>query len=184
MVIKLSTLSILLGLGVAAPNLYALLKPSKFAEAARKFPRSIPLGTLFIGLATAWFVFNVRGESIADFESMKPYLYMLFIGVGVGTCLFVKDYLAARGLAVLMLLVAKLMVDTGRPNLGETPWVLLIQTWAYILVVAGIWFTISPHRVRDMIYWNVANEKRLRVLSAIRLTFGLLVVFLGLTVFK
>lgn len=184
MALKLSTLSILLGLGVAAPNLYALLNPSKFAEAARKFPRSIPLGNLFVGIATIWFVMNVRGESIADFESMKPFLYTLFVGVGLGTCLFVRDYLAARGFALLMLLLAKLMVDTGRPNLGETPWVLLIQTWAYLLVVAGIWFTISPYRVRDVIHWNVANEKRLRVLSAVRLAFGLLVALLGLTVFK
>src|ERR1044071_2111885 len=96
MTIKLSTLSILLGLGFAGLNLFALTKPARFAEAARKFPRSVPIGTVLMVLATIWFVWNVKGESIADFESMKPFLYTLFVGVGIGACIFVRDFLAAR----------------------------------------------------------------------------------------
>jgi hypothetical protein len=75
------------------------------------------------------------------------------------------------------------MVDTGRPMLGATHWALVIQTWAYILVVAGMWFTVSPFRLRDLLDWATANEKRVRIGSAIRLAFGLFVVVLGLTVF-
>ena len=33
--------------------------------------------------------------------------------LGVATCIFVQDFLAVRGLAIVLLLVAKLMVDTG-----------------------------------------------------------------------
>jgi hypothetical protein len=182
MTIKLSTLSILLGLGMIAPNLYALANPSKFTAAARKFPRSVPIGTVLMVIATLWFVLNVRNESIADFESMKPFLYTLFVAVGIGTCIFVKDFLAARGLAVCILLLAQLMVETAR--WAESEWRLVIMIWAYVWVVAGIWFTISPWRVRDMINWNVADEKRLRLLSGIRLAFGLFVAALGFLAFK
>ena len=66
----------------------------------------------------------------------------LFCFVGLIIPLVI-GYFAVRGLAVVLLLLGKVMVDTGRPHLGETPWVLVIQTWAYVLVVAGIWLSIA-----------------------------------------
>jgi hypothetical protein len=107
-----------------------------------------------------------------------------FAAVGVLSCIFVQDFLAVRGLAVLFLLLGKFMVDTGRPHLGDSPWVLLIQTWAYVLVVAGIYFTVTPWRLRDFVNWATATETRVRIGSAIRLCFAGLVVVLGLTVFR
>ena len=56
-----------------------------------------------------------------------------FAAVGVLSCVFVQDFLAVRGLAVVLLLLGKLMVDTGRPHLGQSPFVLVIQAWAYVL---------------------------------------------------
>jgi len=177
-------LSVLLGAVVAVPQIYGLAKPAAFAGTMRKFPRHVPIGIVLMLLATAWFVWNVNIEPIADFARFKPHMMILFTVIGIGTCVFVQDYLAARGFAVLLLLIAKLMVDTGRPHLGETPWVLLIQTWAYVLVVGGIWFTVAPWRLRDFIAWNVATEKRIRVGCGVRLAFALLVVALGLTSFR
>ena len=181
---KLSLLSIVLGLGLAVPQVYGLARPSSFAASARKFPRHIPTGVFLMILGTIWFLWNVHQEPIADFAAIKPYMLVVFGAIGLGACIFVQDYLAVRGLAVVFLLLAKLMVDTGRPHLGETPWVLLIQLWAYVLVVAGTWFTISPWRLRDFLNWATANEKRIKVGSGIRLAFALLVVVLGLTAFR
>ena len=181
---KLSLLSIALGLGLAVPQVYGLAKPNAFAAAARKFPRHIPTGVFLMILGTIWFLWNVHQEPIADFAAIKPYMLVVFGAIGLGACIFVQDYLAVRGLAVVFLLLAKLMVDTGRPHLGETPWVLLIQLWAYVLVVAGIWFTIWPWRLRDFLIWATANEKRVKVGSGIRLAFALLVLVLGLTAFR
>ncbi len=181
---KLSLLSILLGLGFAAPQVYALVKPDGFVSAARKFPRHLPTGIVLMLVATVWFVWNVHIEPIADFVTIKPYMMVAFAVVGVGACIFVQDYLAARGLAVMLMLLAKLVLDTGRPHLGETHWVLLIQAWAYLWIVAGIWFTISPWRMRDFLNWITATEKRVKIGSIVRLIFALIVVALGLTVFR
>jgi hypothetical protein len=178
---KLSTLSICLGLGMAALNLIGLLKPAEFGAAARKLPRSVPLGYVFMLLGTAWFIWNVKGESLADFEELKKYLYVLFAGVGIGACVFVTDFLGARGLAVVMLLLAKLMLDAQR--LAESEWRLVIAVWAYGLVLAGMWFTAWPWRMRDLLNWATANESRTRIGSALRMAFGLFVATLGFTVF-
>ena len=128
MTLKLSTLSIALGLGMGLPQIYGILKPSAFAAAVRKFPRSVPWG-------------------------------------------------------VALMLLAKLMVDTGRPLLPVTHWTWVIQTWAYVLVVAGIWLTLYPWRLRDLLNWATATEDRVRFGSAARLAFGLFVAALGLLKF-
>lgn len=180
--IKLSTLSVLLGLLVVVPNVWGVLKPASLAGAARKFPRHTPIGVALMLLATVWFIYNVSQESLSDFARMKSWFYLLFGAVGIGACFFVQDFLAVRGLAVVLLLLAKLMVDTAR--WADTGWRLVIVVWAYVFVIAGMWFTISPWRLRDLIHWATANENRVRLLSAVRLAFGLLVLVLGLTVFR
>jgi hypothetical protein len=179
--IKLSTLSIVLGLLVAAVNAFGLVNPAQFKAAVRKFPRSTPLGYALMLAATAWFIINVKSESLSDFEHLKPFLFTLFIGVGVGSCFFVRDFLAVRGLAVLLLLLAKIMVDSERWVASD--WRLVIALWAYALVVVGMWFTVSPWRLRDLLYWATDNDKRIRVGSAMRCAFGLFVAFLGFRVF-
>ena len=184
MTLKLSTLAVVLGLGMGLPQVYGIVKPAEFATAVRKFPRSLSWGYALMLLGTVWFLWNLSQESIADFASYKNILFAAFAGIGIGTCVFVQDFLAIRGLAVVFLLLAKLMVDTGRPHLPETHWTLVIQSWAYLLVLAGIWFTVSPWRLRDFLEWGTANEKRTKVGCGIRLAFGLFVAVLGFTKFQ
>ena len=183
MIFKLSTLAIVLGLAMGLPQIYGLMNPSAFATAVRKFPRSLPWGYALMLLGTAWFLYNLSQESIADFAAYKNLLFAGFAAVGIGSCIYVRDFLAVRGLAVVFLLLAKLMVDTGRPHLAQTSLVLIIQTWAYVLVVAGIWFTVSPWRLRDFLEWGTANDKRIKIGCGLRLAFGLFVAVLGLTRF-
>jgi len=180
----LSLLSILLGVGMSVPQVYALTKPAQFTATARKLPRNLPVGIALMLLGTAWFLAIVNQEPIADFSAYKPIMMVAFAAVGLLTCVFVQDFLAVRGLAVVLLLLGKLMVDTGRPHLGATPWVLVIQVWAYVLIIAGMWLTITPWKFRDLIEFATANEKRIRVGSAVRLAFAIFIVALGLTVFR
>jgi len=182
--VSLSNLAIALGAVYAVPQIYGLADPKGYAGWLRKFPRNIPLGVLLVLAGTAWFLYNLSLESIADFKAFKPHMMVVFAAIGLGTCVFVHDFLAVRGLAVLLLLLAKLMVDTGRPHLPDSSWVLVHQAWAYVFVVAGIWFTISPWRLRDWIDWNTANENRTRAMSLVRLAFGLFVAVLGAVVFR
>src|SRR5213075_783229 len=178
MTFKLSTLAVVLGLGMGLPQIYGLMKPAEFAAAVRRFPRSLPWGFGLMVLGTVWVLYNLSQESISDFAAYKTILVALFAAVGIGSCIFVQDFLAVRGLAVVFLLLAKLMVDTGRPQL-DSPWVLVFQSWAYILVIGGIWFTMSPWRLRDLLEWATATEKRIKIGCAVRLGFGLFVAILG-----
>lgn len=181
MTLKLSTLAVLLGLGMGLPQIYGLLKPADFGAAVRKFPRSLPWGWALMLLGTGWFVWNLSQESISDFAAYQGYMMMAFAAIGIASCFFVQDFLAVRGLAIVLLLLAKLMVDSGRPYLSLTPFVLVIQAWAYVLVFAGLWLTVSPWRLRDLLNWATASEKRIKIGCSLRLAFGLFVAVLGLT---
>jgi hypothetical protein len=178
---KLSVLAVLLGVGFSLPNIYGLMDPKQFTAAVRRFPRSDLAGYFLMALATVWFLFNLKQETIADFEVYKKPMLMFFGALGVGTCVFVRDFLAVRGLALVLLLLAKLVVDTAR--WAESDWRLVLVTWAYAWIVAGIWFTVSPWRLRDLLHWSVATEHRVKLTCTLRLGFGLLVTALGLTVF-
>jgi hypothetical protein len=180
--IKLWVLSVLLGLGVALPQVYGLLKPAAFGAALRKFPRSLPWGYALMLSGTAWFLYNLKTDTIADFAAFKPLMLVGFGVVGVGACVFVQDYLAVRGLAVVVLLLAKVILDTAR--WAETQWRLVLVVWTYLWIVAAVWITFSPWRLRDFIQLLTASDRRVRIGSGFRLAFGLLLVVLGLTVFR
>ena len=85
MTLNLSTLSILLGLGMGLPQIYGIVKPAAFATAVRKFPRSLRWGIPLMVLGTVWFLWNLSQESIADFANYKDYLLAAFAAVGLGT---------------------------------------------------------------------------------------------------
>jgi len=180
--LKLSVLATLLGAAYALPNIYGLANPAKFGALLKKFPRSLPAGVALMLLGTAWFLYYVNVERNSDFARMKPYMMIGFTGVGIGCCIYLQDFLSVRGLSVLMLLLAKLMLDTERWH--DSQWRLVIAVWAYAMIALGAWFTVSPWRCRDWIAWNTANDQRLKKMSALRAAFGVLVAVLGVTALR
>ena len=178
----LSTLAIIIGAGTSAVSLYSLLRPAAVIKQARAFPRSEPIGFVLMLLGSAWFVYNLNHEAIADFAAYKKYMLAGFGALGVLTCIFVRDYLAVRGLAVCLLLLAWFTLN--RTRWEESPARLVLVVLAYMWVIGGMWFTISPWRLRDIINWWTANESRFRIGSILKIILGATILVLGLTAFK
>lgn len=178
----LSTLAILIGVVFSIPQVYGLLNPQGFTRAVRAFPRSQAWGFALMTLGTAWFLYNLNRETIADFAAYKRIMLIGFGALGLLTCIYVRDFLAVRGLAVILLLSAWFTMNHTR--WAESDWRLVLVVWAYIWVVAGMWLTVAPSRLRDYFEWITATEHRVRVGSALRLGLGVLVLVLGLTAFR
>jgi hypothetical protein len=179
---KLTILATLLGLAYGLPQIYGLLHPAKFGEALRKFPRSEKWGFILMPLGTLWFLYNLKTDDIADFAAFKPLMFVGFAVIGFGACAFVRDFLAVRGLAVVVLLLANLVLDTA--CWVDTPWRLILSFWSYAWIILAIWFTISPWRLRDYLTWLTAHEGRVRLTCALRLAFGLGLVVVALTAYR
>lgn len=172
----------LVGLAYGLPQIWGLLKPEEFKARWRAFPRSNLWGNILMPLGTIWFLYNLRQDKVADFEAFKPIMFLGFSIIGFGACAFVRDFLAVRGLAVVVLLIAHQVLMAIQWL--DTQWRLVVTVWCYLCILAAVWITISPWRLRDYIGWMSANEKRLRVGSLARLAFGLLVAVIGVTAIR
>lgn len=188
--ISIDNMSLLLGGFLVVLSGYTLAKPKEVGQALKSFPRANAPGYVLMLAATAWFLWNIKSEDMADYRDLKTYFYIGFGAIGLGSCVFLRDFLAVRGLAVFMMLVAKLMLDTQRiymlaaPEETMSEWRLVFAVWGYAIVVMSMWTIISPWRMRDMINWMVAEPKRLVIKSGLQLLLGILLIVLGLTVFQ
>jgi hypothetical protein len=178
----LSTLAIIIGAVYSALQLFALFKPKAFTRAARAFPRNETAGFILMGLGTVWFLYNLNAEAIADFAAYKKWMLTGFGALGLLSCIYVRDYLAVRGLSVVMLLLA--WVTLNHTRWADSNWRLVLVVWAYTWVIAGMWWTVSPFRLRDILTWLTANEQRIRFGSMLQLALGVLVLVLGVTAFR
>jgi hypothetical protein len=178
----LSKLAMLLGGVMAIPQVWALLKPVEFGVSARKFPRSEPWGYLLMAIGSAWFLYNLNLEAIAEFAAYKTYMLLGFGGVAAAACFFVPDFLAVRGLSICMLMLASYVLSFTR--WAESPWRLVLVVGAYSWVVLAMWWMVSPWRLRDHINWVTATPQRLRAVAGARLAVAILVIVLGATAFK
>jgi len=176
MEINLSILTILLGLFMSITSIWVMMKPDQSAKLVARFPRATGVGYFLVFLSTAWFLYYFQLENIADYAPLKPYMMMAFIALAVLVCVYVSDFLAVRGLALLLMLLCKLMLDSARWS--TLPWHLMIVVWAYIMIIVSFWLTLSPWRMRDYIQWLTASRSRLMSMAGTKLAFGLFLIVL------
>jgi hypothetical protein len=111
----------------------------------------------------------------------KTYVYAFLAATYVGLIVLKFDFLAVRGLAILLLMLAKVVVDSA--NQVDTQWRLVMTVIAYIWAIAGMWFTVSPYRMRDMIDWATATDGRCRALCGLGCAVGAFLIGLGVFVY-
>ena len=179
---SLSVLALLLAAVFLATGIFMLLRADQFSKVAQTLPRNIPVGYVLMGIATAWFVYNVGQENIADLEKFQKPMMIGFATVGILTCIYVSDYLPVRGIGILLMLIAKFMLDIARWH--DSDWRKVVSLLAYVWVFFGMWFTISPYRMRDVLDWMIAGRKRLQIFAGTKIALGALMLLLALTAFR
>ena len=115
--ISLANLSMILGVMALAKGVYFITAGKKAREMIKAFPRNDNAGYLLILISMVWFLLILKDENMADFEKYRTAFNVFILAAGIGSCLYLKDYLAVRGAAVLMMLIAKLIVH--RPSRDE-----------------------------------------------------------------
>jgi hypothetical protein len=176
--VPLKAVAIAVGAAIIATRLPGVLKPQAYRDWLLKFPRAVVPGIVFLSIALVWCLIIVNGAREDGMAVPKNVVYLFLVGVYVGLIALKFDFLAVRGLAILLMMIAKVVVDSA--NQIETPWRLVMTVLAYIWAIVSIWFTVSPYRMRDLIEWATATDGRLRTLSAVGCAFGAFLVALGL----
>lgn len=160
----------------------AFLKPDAVGRWLQLFPRNVSLGVPLMLLGTAWFGWNLWNETLSDIAPWKNLMLVGFAVVGIGSCVFVKDYLAVRGLSVVLLMAAWFVCEKARPH--DSLWRDVLIAWAYVWVFLGLWWSMAPWRLRDWINWWVARPGLLRGAAAAGVAWGVFVAGLGLTALR
>ena len=145
------------------------IKPD-FAGAAKRFPRSRAAGVVLLTICLVWTFWLVATIQMGEFSSFRrPLLIALPIGY-VLALLFVDEFLAVRALGILCLLAAEPLLDAAFLRYETSR--LLVTVFAYLLIVAGLFWVAIPYVLRDQINWSARSVFRWRCLHAIALVYG------------
>ena len=146
-----------------------LMKPD-FAEVVKQFPRSRFAGVVLLTICLAWTMWLLATIQMGEFASFRrPLLIALPIGY-VLALFFVDEFLAVRALGILCLLVAEPLLDAAFLRYETSR--LLVTVFAYLLIIAGLFWVAIPYILRDQINWSARSVFRWRFLHAIVLVYG------------
>lgn len=169
---SLFLVTVLTGLLLVAAGTLLLWKVKTAAVVAKAFPRSELATYLTMGTASAWFLYRVLQLGEADFGAFRMYLFLGFGAVAFLSFIYVKDFLAVRGLAILILLAAWVILTPA--FLQEPVTRLFLVSLVYLAIVVALYLGVSPFRLRDFFNWLFATDRRPRVFGGILLGYGLL----------
>jgi hypothetical protein len=167
--LSLRTAGIIAGLFLIAASLPGLVKP-ELATVAQRFPRSRVAGFALLTVDLVWSVCLLATIEMGEFASFrKPLIIALPVGYFL-VLRFVDEFLAVRALGVLCLLAAEPLLDAA--FLRYEPSRLLVTVFAYLLIIAGMFWTAVPYVLRDEINWSARTVFRWRLLHGIAFCYG------------
>src|SRR5204863_1056174 len=127
-------------------------------------------GIVLLTVALVWNVWLLATIEMGEFSNFRrPLLIALPIGY-ILVIRFVDEFLAVRALGILCLLAAEPLIDAAflRYELAR----LLITVFAYLLVIAGLFWVTMPYLLRDQINWTIGSNTRWRLVNGAVLIYG------------
>ena len=161
MIPSLFTFTLLAAAAFLIAGLPLLLKPVAVGPLLQRFPRHRLTGLVTMILGGGWFLWKITQLGQSDFGDYKAILFILFAATLVGSILYVPDFLAVRGVAILVLLSA----NTGLKSafgLYDIPERLVLVFLLYALIVPALYFGIMPFKMRDVLKWLCRDAMRIR----------------------
>jgi hypothetical protein len=166
--------TLLPGLFLALLGGLLLWNDPRVGVTARALPRSQGAAWLFFGAAAAWFLWRVSRLGEADLIFFQtPGLVMVGFGaLAVLAFFYTPDFLAVRGLCILVLLVAEPLLYAAYMEWSH-PWRLLMVAEVYLALGLVLYMAAAPYRLRDFFEWLFHRPARARLIGTALLTCGL-----------
>jgi len=167
--LSLHAAGIIAGAFLVLVGVLGLIKPD-FAQVVKQLPRSRVAGIVLLTICLVWTFWLVATIQMGEFASFRrPLLIALPIGY-VLTLFFVDEFLAVRALGILCLLAAEPLLDAAFLRYETSR--LLVTVFAYLLIIAGLFWVAIPYVLRDQLNWLARSAFRWRCLHAIELIYG------------
>jgi hypothetical protein len=167
--LSLQTAGIIAGAFLLLISLPGLVKPD-LTSVAQKFPRSHIAGVVLLSIALVWTFWLVATIEMGEFSAFRrPLLIALPIGY-VFALRFVEEFLAVRALGILCLLAAEPLLDAAFLRYETSR--LLVTVFAYLLIIAGLFWVAIPYVLRYQINWSMRSVSRWRFLHILAFIYG------------
>ena len=172
--------TLLPGLVLAVLGAGLLVNQPALVNALKTFPRSPTAALFFFGGGAVWFLWQVWHLSTADFGEYHVLLTIGFAAVAALAFKCVPDFLAVRGLCILMLLSAMPLLMAGYMIYDHWQ-IYFYKVLVYLGVVLAIWLGVQPYRLRDFFNWLFLRPGRTRGFGGALLGYGLLLAVVAFT---
>ena len=167
--LSLHMAGIIAGAILVGLSLPGLLKPD-LAVIAQRFPRSRIAGIVLLSIDLIWSMWLLATMEMGEFSGFrKPLLIALPVGY-ILILFLVDEFLAVRALGVLCLLVAEPLLDAA--FLRHESSRLLVTVFAYLLIIAGLFWAAVPYVLRDQVNWSARSALRWRLVHGIAFFYG------------
>ncbi|MEY2538637.1 MAG: hypothetical protein QOG67_2377 [Verrucomicrobiota bacterium] len=177
--VSLHTAGIAVGVFLLLIGLAGLLRSKLCQTLATQLPRSRVAGVVLLGAAFAWSIWLLATMEMGEFSTFRR---PLLIGLPIAFFLvlrFVDEFLAVRALGILCLLAAEPLIEAAFLHYEMSR--LVVTVFAYVLIVAGLFWVTMPYLLRDQINWSVRSNLRWRFVSVIALLYGAASLALAIT---
>jgi len=174
--------TLLPGLFLAALGLLLLLNSPVVTSTLKALPRSPAATLVLFGGGLLWFLVLVAQMGDADRiigSSNVPWV-IGFAALGVLSIKFVPDFLAVRGISVLILLAAGPLLKAAFMEYDH-PQRLFMVSAVFVAILAALYLAAVPYRMRDFNQWLLARPARARGLGAALLGYGILLSVVAFT---
>jgi hypothetical protein len=116
-----------------------------------------------------------------EYTPHRPKFLVGFTVIAIASAFFLRDFLAVRASGVILLLLAKVLLDAA--FLRDESSRYLITVLAYIFVFKGMALVAWPYLMRDGIDWLYQNHRRPPICFSIGTGLGILLILAGLFVY-
>ncbi|MDX2109817.1 MAG: hypothetical protein SFY80_06190 [Verrucomicrobiota bacterium] len=168
------------GLFLIALGVVVFTGGTRLAAPALRAMRSMPLAVVLMGGALVWFLYKITQLGEADFGQYKNVLFLIFASVGGLSFFVLKDFLAVRGGAVLVILVAKILLGAAYMQYAF-PQRLFLVSFIYVAIILALWVGASPFQLRNASEWILKTAARARLVGGMVGAYGVLLSVVAFT---
>ena len=160
----LLTLTLFTGIILFVAGILFLVRNQKLTQKIQDFPRSKILSIIFMSTGCAWFLYrHVFQLSEADFGDYKLIISLVTLFIFFSSFIFTSDFLAVRGLSIVILLYAREVLDAA--FLQEPTSRLVHVSVIYLFIILALYFGAWPYRMRDSLNYLFEKPRRASVLG-------------------
>ena len=172
----LKTTGILLGIGLIATHIVALLNGKSLRATLKSFPRNRAVGVTIMTINALWFFWILLTMDLGEFSTLRQKILIAIPITYVLVVFLVDEFLAVRALGTFMLLAACVLLDAAWFKVPETmAWTkFLLPILAYFWIILGMFWVGMPYLMRDQISWLSRKGSRWKGACIGGLVYGIL----------